>query len=150
MTMQKNSSPHQIGIYVHIPFCEKKCFYCDFYSIENRAQQGEFVDLLVKEIRLFAESGGDGLAADTIFLGGGTPSLLTPQELEIVLNSLRSHFDISEKAEVTMECNPGTVDQRSLADFRLLGVNRLSFGVQSFFDEEAEISLQNSRFTSSR
>lgn len=123
------------GIYVHIPFCEKKCFYCDFYSVENHSQRDEFTKSLIREIELFSEN-HPKLEVDTIFLGGGTPSLLTSIELEKILNSLRRHFDISSEAEFTMECNPGTVNRESLANYRRLGVNRLSFGVQSFFDDE--------------
>jgi oxygen-independent coproporphyrinogen-3 oxidase len=76
------------------------------------------------------------LCADTIFVGGGTPSLLSPQEIEIILNPVYKNFNISAEAEFTMECNPGTVNQQSLASYHQLGVNRISFGVQSFFDDE--------------
>lgn len=124
-----------MGIYIHIPFCEKKCFYCDFYSVENRSQRDDFVDALVKEIGLFGQKYPKP-EADTIFLGGGTPSLLSPSELEKILAALHSAFVISDGAEFTMECNPGAVDTEHLPDYRSLGVNRLSFGVQSFFDDE--------------
>lgn len=123
------------GIYIHIPFCEKKCFYCDFYSIENHSQRDEFVNSLIREIELFSQS-HSRLEADTIFFGGGTPSLLSAKELDTILNVLHRHFDITEDAEFTMECNPGTVNTEHLSDYRQLGVNRLSFGVQSFFDDE--------------
>lgn len=124
-----------VGIYLHIPFCEKKCFYCDFYSLENHSQRDEFTDSIVNEIHLFAER-HPGLDADTIFFGGGTPSLLTPLELDKILSALHEVFHISGDAEFTMECNPGATDTSFLSDYRSLGANRLSFGVQSFFDDE--------------
>lgn len=125
------------GIYVHIPFCEKKCFYCDFYSLENHSQRGAFIDAIVKEIRLFSES-HPRYEADTIFFGGGTPSLLTPAELERILNPIHDAFDVGSDAEFTMECNPGTIDTAFLSEYRALGANRLSFGVQSFFEDELQ------------
>ena len=133
LASQASSSP--LGVYVHIPFCEKKCFYCDFYSLENHSQRGAFIDALVKELSLFGEKYGRR-KADTIFFGGGTPSLLTPSELGQILSAIDSSFQISENLEFTLECNPGTVDTAYLSEYRSLGVNRLSFGVQSFFDDE--------------
>ncbi len=125
----------QLGVYVHIPFCEKKCFYCDFYSIENHSQRSEFLDSLVKEIQLYSEKYGVR-TADTLFFGGGTPSLLTPPELERILVTLNDAFNFTGDVEFTMECNPGAVDTRHLPEYLSLGVNRLSFGVQSFFPDE--------------
>lgn len=130
---QSRSSP--LGIYIHIPFCEKKCFYCDFYSLENHSQRAPFISALVKEIAMFKESYGRR-KADTIFFGGGTPSLLTPSELERIISAITNSFQIAEDSEFTLECNPGTVDTAYLPEYRSLGVNRLSFGVQSFFDDE--------------
>ncbi|HUI31111.1 MAG TPA: radical SAM family heme chaperone HemW [Candidatus Acidoferrales bacterium] len=125
-----------VGIYIHVPFCEKKCFYCDFYSVENQSQQKAFLSSLVKEIKLSSENLSQRYEADTIFFGGGTPSLLSPAEIGSILETLHKHFDISAEAEFTVECNPGTVTEESLSGYRHLGVNRLSFGVQSFFDDE--------------
>ncbi len=129
------SHPSPIGIYIHIPFCEKKCFYCDFYSLENHSQRDSFINALVKEISMFKQIYGQR-KADTIFFGGGTPSLLSPSELELVLSAISGTFQIAENPEFTLECNPGTVDTAHLSEYRSLGVNRLSFGVQSFFDDE--------------
>lgn len=134
--MKENQTSSQIGIYIHIPFCEKKCFYCDFYSIENHSQRKDFLACLIKEIELFSVNHPGRYEADTIFLGGGTPSLLTASELDCIVNALRQYFDIAPDIEFTMECNPGTISSESLSDYRSLGVNRLSFGVQSFFDDE--------------
>ncbi len=129
------SASSGIGIYVHIPFCEKKCFYCDFYSLENHSQRGQFVDAIVQEIALFSET-HTRLAADTIFFGGGTPSLLTPAELERILTAIHKAFELSNEPEFTIECNPGAIDRKYISDYRSLGANRLSFGVQSFFEDE--------------
>ncbi len=125
-----------IGLYIHIPFCEKKCFYCDFYSIENQSRRNEFVSSLIREIELSSTNRMEYFNADTIFFGGGTPSLLSPAEIHSILEALKHHFTISSDAEVTIECNPGTVSVESLSGYRQCGVNRLSFGVQSFFDDE--------------
>lgn len=133
LTSQSQSYP--LGIYVHIPFCEKKCFYCDFYSLENHTQRAPFINALIKEITMFKQSYGRR-KADTIFFGGGTPSLLTPSELERIISAIAGTFQIAEHSEFTLECNPGTVDTTYLSEYRSLGVNRLSFGVQSFFDDE--------------
>lgn len=124
-----------LGVYLHIPFCEKKCFYCDFYSLENHSQRNEFIDAIIQEIELYAVKYGVR-KADTMFFGGGTPSLLTPAELERILAALGKAFRFSGDLEFTLECNPGAVDTSHLSEFLSLGVNRLSFGVQSFFDDE--------------
>jgi len=134
--MKSNKILRRVGIYIHIPFCEKKCFYCDFYSIENHSQRKEFLSCLIKEIELFSRNYQQHCEADTIFLGGGTPSLLTAIEIEQITDAILLHFNISSDVEFTMECNPGTVTAESLLDYRQLGINRLSFGVQSFYDDE--------------
>ncbi len=122
--------------YVHIPFCERKCIYCDFYSIESRGGYERFLAALEKEITSRAPQ----LQADTplssIFFGGGTPSLLSGGQLARILDTLHSAFRISSGAEVTVECNPGTVSHEKLVAYRHAGVNRLSFGVQSFHDTD--------------
>ncbi|MEP7220704.1 MAG: radical SAM family heme chaperone HemW [Bacteroidota bacterium] len=128
------------GLYIHIPFCEKKCIYCSFYSIETIEGKGRFLSAVVREIDMRA----DALAAagevprlyDTIFFGGGTPSLLSPEEIGSIMAALRRRFTISDDAEITMECNPGALTGEWLEGYRSLGVNRLSFGVQSFHDDE--------------
>jgi oxygen-independent coproporphyrinogen-3 oxidase len=123
------------SIYLHIPFCEKKCLYCDFYSVESLSGMDDFLEALALEIARYAAY-GEGRRFDTVFFGGGTPSLLEPEQLRLVLSHLRSHFDILPDAEVTLETNPGTVDAGKLHAFRDLGVNRLSIGVQSFHPDE--------------
>lgn len=124
------------GLYLHIPFCEKKCVYCDFYSIEKTGFMDDFLGALLSEITLLAESTQPKESFSTVFLGGGTPSLLTPAQLESIFARLHKHYNIEADAEITMECNPGTVDMNKLNGYRSLGVNRLSFGVQSFWEDE--------------
>jgi oxygen-independent coproporphyrinogen-3 oxidase len=125
------------GLYLHIPFCEKKCVYCDFYSLETTYLIDAFVDTLLAEIALRADFVSPSARAfDTVFFGGGTPSLLSPKQLERIAGALRATFSIAADAEWTMECNPGTVSEESLRAYRAFGVNRLSFGVQSFFEDD--------------
>jgi oxygen-independent coproporphyrinogen-3 oxidase len=123
------------SLYLHIPFCEKKCLYCDFYSVENRNSMDDFLSALDREIRMEGPL-ADGVTFDTVFFGGGTPSVLEPGQLENILHRLHGTFAVSPDAEVTLETNPGTVDLGKLKAYRSLGVNRLSIGVQSFNEEE--------------
>ena len=121
------------GLYLHIPFCEKKCVYCDFYSIESTDLMEGFVSRLCTELSMRATS---EKPCTSVFLGGGTPSLLSPSQLERILAHVHASYAIAPDAECTMECNPGTVTLDSLKAYRSLGINRLSFGVQSFVAEE--------------
>lgn len=123
------------SLYLHIPFCEKKCLYCDFYSIETLTPMEDFLKGLTAEMESYAHR-GDGTRFDTVFFGGGTPSLLTPPQLGQILSSLRSFYAIVTDAEITLETNPGTITPDKLTAYRSLGVNRLSIGVQSFDDRE--------------
>lgn len=123
------------SLYLHIPFCEKKCVYCDFYSIENSTRMEDFRAALLREIDLYAEYRATE-AFETVFFGGGTPSLLSPHQLESILSHLHNTFSIQQDAEITVETNPGTVTEEKLAAYRALGVNRLSIGVQSFHEDE--------------
>jgi oxygen-independent coproporphyrinogen III oxidase len=136
--MNQTNHSSDISAYLHIPFCERKCVYCDFYSIENLSLRSEFVDLLIREIdlKLVGNPHLDGRSLSTIFFGGGTPSLLTPGELERIIGKLEEYFRIASDCEFTVECNPGTVTLEKLRGYKSLGVNRLSFGVQSFDAEE--------------
>ncbi len=126
------------GIYIHFPFCIKKCFYCDFYSLEQLDQIDIFIENLCKEIELHAAIYPITSKIDTIFFGGGTPSLLKPEHLNKILNTLNTYLTIEEFSEITLECNPGTVDIQYLEEYKKIGINRLSFGVQSFVDKELE------------
>lgn len=127
------------GLYLHIPFCSQKCIYCDFYSLETTQHIGDFVKTLLLEIAHRASLlRSEQKNFDTIFFGGGTPSLLTPVQMEQIISALWREFSFAADAEITMECNPGTVSVESLRGYGSLGVNRLSFGVQSFFAPELE------------
>ena len=124
------------GIYIHIPFCQAKCIYCDFYSVADRNNEiPEFIDLICEEINLFFEHNKYNWNFDTIFFGGGTPSLLDASSIESILNTLKKHIDLSNISEFTIETNPGEVDIHRLKDFLSIGANRLSLGFQSFDDK---------------
>ncbi len=123
------------GIYVHIPFCAKKCAYCDFYSVVgDREAIADFCRLLVMEMDLFADKFPCAAAApaDTVFFGGGTPTALGAQALCGLLSALRDRFEITKDAEVTTEANPGTVSAEDFQELKSAGFNRVSIGVQSF------------------
>jgi oxygen-independent coproporphyrinogen-3 oxidase len=127
------------GIYLHIPFCGRKCGYCDFYSIPERSGDiRSFCFLLAKEIGAAAGS-VSGFSADTVFFGGGTPSLLDPSDVSFLLDSIRSGFALSGRSEVTLEANPGTLSPSKLEGYLKAGVNRMSIGVQSFVDSELRL-----------
>jgi oxygen-independent coproporphyrinogen-3 oxidase len=122
------------SFYLHIPFCEHKCIYCDFYSIESLDPMDAFVQSLKKEIGMYAHYSDETF--ETIFFGGGTPSLLSPGTTGEIITLLRDTFDVAADAEITLETNPGTVDRKRLEGFQKAGINRLSFGVQSFHEDD--------------
>lgn len=126
----------RLEIYIHIPFCVKKCDYCDFLSMccdENTKK--EYVQALIREIELSREKMRDYIVC-TVFIGGGTPSILDGRYIEQIMEVLKENCEISENAEITIECNPGTVNQDKLTAYRRAGINRISFGLQSANDEE--------------
>ncbi len=126
-----------LSLYLHIPFCEVKCGYCDFFSVprgyEDFDLQKEYVSQLIREIDVRSPE-FSGREIRSIFFGGGTPSLLDPKLLEKIFSALSNHFSWESRTEVTLETNPKTVSFERLRAFRSLGVNRLSIGVQSFQD----------------
>lgn len=129
-----NMEEKKLGIYLHIPFCKQKCYYCDFPSFAGQeACQEEYLDTLLLEIRKVGVNYQDRIV-DTIFFGGGTPSILPADALPKVLDEVRVSFVIDERAEITAEANPGTVDSHKLLRWCEAGMNRISFGVQSFHD----------------
>jgi oxygen-independent coproporphyrinogen-3 oxidase len=136
-----------LGLYVHIPFCSAICNYCNFNrGLFDAAQKARYVDALIGEIARAgkpSEAGeagepgrGERRSADTIYFGGGTPSLLDSADVTRIIAACREAFDVSSDAEITLEANPETVDEARLTAFRAAGVNRLSFGVQSFREPE--------------
>ena len=123
------------GLYIHIPFCKVKCVYCDFYSITKKEDQIPlFTDCLLKEIDMYKNYVGEW-SFDTIFFGGGTPSLLPAKYLEQILQKLHDTFDTSNVKEISLEANPGEAPYEHLKDIKSLGVNRISMGFQSFNDK---------------
>jgi len=126
------------GVYLHIPFCKSRCSYCDFATDVYRSSEAvdRYVSAICVDIRNFSDS---GMEIDTIYFGGGTPSLLMPEQVEKILGSVASKFSVSSDPEITMEMNPATVSDASLAAYRGLGINRASFGVQTFDDRALKL-----------
>lgn len=150
------------GVYLHIPFCKSRCSYCDFATDVYRESGAveRYVDALCREIRQFppqndaddanliggvdlrilrSSAAGSSSIADTIYFGGGTPSLLNASQLERILDAVNARFAVADDAEITMEMNPATVTPETLAGYRELGVNRASFGVQTFNDRDLKL-----------
>lgn len=127
----------KLGVYIHIPFCIRKCNYCDFCSFPDKKGETmrEYCDELCRRMRAFAEDKGRR-GVDTVYFGGGTPSLLPTACFERLFEALRDCFEIDADAEITVECNPATVSREGLARLRELGVNRLSIGLQSANERE--------------
>ncbi len=137
------------GVYIHIPFCRSRCSYCDFATdvFKNEETVERYVSALITEISNFKfqisnsskdqrPKTKDQIEIDTIYFGGGTPSLLAPKQLEKILDSIHEKFSVDEKSEITMEMNPATVTIETLKNYKSLGVNRASFGAQTFDDTE--------------
>lgn len=128
------------GIYIHIPFCIRKCHYCDFFSkaIDDPEKRKLYTLGLLQEIAFYGGKYGKEFKADTIFFGGGTPSLMEPELIDKIIKALKKNFTINENSEISMECNPATLTKEKLAGYKTAGVNRLSIGVQSMDDEVLE------------
>jgi oxygen-independent coproporphyrinogen III oxidase len=126
-----------LGLYVHIPFCASICGYCHFTRVlADPALERRYVEAVVQEIRTATAAAAATPVADTIYFGGGTPSLLAPADIGVLIRACRGAFAVAPGAEVTLEANPDTVSEERLAGYRAAGVNRLSFGVQSFRDQD--------------
>lgn len=123
------------GIYIHIPFCKQACHYCNFHFSTSLKLQNAFTEALLKEIGLRREY-LSGAEVNTIYFGGGTPSLMPINDLYAILSALKQHFSIDPRAEITLETNPDDLHNTSLTSWRQLGFNRLSIGIQSFFEED--------------
>ncbi len=123
------------GIYIHIPFCKSKCAYCGFYSLPSFKLKDRFLEALKKEIAMRKDY-LNGEAINTIYFGGGTPSLLSINEIGELLHLINDAYSIGKKPEITLEANPDTLSLEYLEGLRQLGVNRLSIGIQSFFDND--------------
>lgn len=125
-----------LEIYIHIPFCVKKCDYCDFLSAPADLETKEkYVEALINEIKLNKNKMSE-YVVDTVFIGGGTPSLLEENQISKIMSVLRDNCNMSENPEITIECNPGTITESKLLEYKKSGINRISFGLQSTNDEE--------------
>src|SRR5688572_26005543 len=121
------------GIYIHIPFCKQACHYCDFHFSTNTSTQGQLVQDITNELRIqktyLAEE-----KVDTIYFGGGTPSVLSASEVDNILGTIFKNFDVDHSSEITLEANPDDLISKKLTDLKKIGINRLSIGIQSFDD----------------
>ena len=126
-----------LGLYIHVPFCGKKCRYCDFYSVCWTKQQAElYVKAVLRNLRHYSQK---ERLTDTVYFGGGTPSLLSPKQIQRIMNEAAASFALDKNAEVTLEANPGTLTPEKLFQLREAGINRLSIGVQSMNDDELKL-----------
>ncbi|RDC50699.1 oxygen-independent coproporphyrinogen III oxidase [Acinetobacter sp. RIT592] len=120
-----------LGLYIHVPFCAQKCYYCDFNSYKiNSNQKKEYLINIEREMK-FYEGEFKDKCFDTVFFGGGTPSILTVDELKELVNNINENFNIKKDAEITIECNPGTINREKLEAMKKMGINRLSIGLQA-------------------
>lgn len=122
------------GIYLHIPFCKQACSYCDFHFSTSLSKKEELVKSLVKELKLRKKEIDQPI--ETIYLGGGTPSLFHKDELNLLLKTISKHYIVIDNAEITIEANPDDLKGITFKDYKAIGINRLSIGVQSFFDDD--------------
>lgn len=122
------------GIYIHVPFCVSRCGYCDFYKVTNFDHKEGYVDALLRELELRRFFLEDAIV-ETIYFGGGTPSTLSLNQIELILKAITQFFVLSDLVEITVECNPDDITAEYLLGLKNLGVNRLSIGIQSFDDE---------------
>ena len=131
-----------LGVYVHLPFCERKCNYCAFISFTNIQEQEEnYVNHLLEEIEQSKNKYFEGKKEkiDTIYLGGGTPSIVKLENIEKILDAIKNNFYLSENNEITIECNPNSLDTNKLKFYKKVGINRLSIGVQTLDDKDLKI-----------
>ena len=125
------------GIYLHIPFCKKACHYCNFHFSTSMRYADDMINAILKEIRLRKQDAK--LPVKTIYFGGGTPSLLTPKQLQVLLNEVYNQFDVIDNSEITLEANPDDLSPAYILDLQKMGINRLSIGVQSFLEDELKL-----------
>jgi len=125
------------SIYIHIPFCKQACHYCDFHFSTSLKHKDALIDAICKELILRKDEIQRHI--DCIYFGGGTPSLLTQQDLNKIFKTIYAHFEIVDQPEITLEANPDDITELKLEEFKNVGINRLSLGVQSFFEEDLKV-----------
>lgn len=126
----------KLGIYIHIPFCKQKCNYCDFYSINwNDESEDKYIEAILKEIRSYKDKLNGDYTADTVFFGGGTPTIVKPENLSKIIEALSEVVEIDKHSEISMEANPNTLTSEKLKKYKEIGINRLSIGIQSLNNE---------------
>ena len=130
--MKKYHKNEQAGLYIHVPFCLRKCAYCSFYSLESLSLIPDYLAALQKEIKFYRKYFA---SFDTIYIGGGTPSLLQVEQLAGILSSVYNNYKIAADAEITLEANPGDISLEYLEALKSIGINRLNIGIQSFSDK---------------
>ncbi len=140
--MSEHANTEKPGLYIHVPFCAGKCCYCDFYSIAQRGLEDRWLDALEREMALYRHRFS---AFDTVYVGGGTPSVLGTPRLERLLSAVRASFFIAPDAEITVEANPQDITAVTARELVRIGCNRLSLGVQSF--DDAVLSFLTRRHT---
>jgi oxygen-independent coproporphyrinogen-3 oxidase len=123
------------GLYIHIPFCVRKCLYCDFYSVTDLALKPRFLKALIAEMELVS---ADRFCFDTLYIGGGTPSVYGYNDIGQIITAISRNFDLHPHAEITIEVNPGTVSIEQLKGYREAGINRINIGVQSFYQKNLD------------
>lgn len=130
------------GIYIHIPFCKQACHYCDFHFSTSMKKKDEMVLALAKELQLRKDEfqyDAEFPCIETIYFGGGTPSVLTVKEIQLLIDTVRQNYPVSQTPEITLEANPDDLSEENLSAFAAIGINRLSIGIQSFFEEDLKL-----------
>ena len=130
------------GIYIHIPFCKQACHYCDFHFSTSMKKKDEMVLALAKELQLRKDEfqfDAEIPCIETIYFGGGTPSVLTVKEIQLLIDTVRQNYPVSQNPEITLEANPDDLSEENLSAFAAIGINRLSIGIQSFFEEDLKL-----------
>jgi oxygen-independent coproporphyrinogen-3 oxidase len=138
--MLQFSAPPPLSLYIHLPWCVQKCPYCDFnsHALRGALPEQAYLDALLRDLEAEAQRAG-GRAVESIFIGGGTPSLFSPAAIGQLLAAVRERLNLRPAAEITLEANPGAIEQDRFAGFRAAGVNRLSIGIQSFNDHQLQL-----------
>ena len=130
------------GIYIHIPFCKQACHYCDFHFSTSMKKKDEMVLALAKELQLRKDEfqyDAEFPCIETIYFGGGTPSVLNVEDIQLLIDTVRQNYPVSQNPEITLEANPDDLSEENLSAFAAIGINRLSIGIQSFFEEDLKL-----------